>query len=112
MALAVTRQEMIQKNDLTHFIRLALPREDRVHKTLAPWISRDGVLVNLSADLVVEDANGNFVKDYQVKAISERKFEADMERRALNKGKMVYPKERLDMIFLKSDDELLAQTVR
>lgn len=93
------RDELIQNRDVNKLIRLALPREDTIHRKIYPYVNREGVQVNMSVDAVVEDASGNFVQAYQVKAMSEDAYQKLQAEQEEERGKVVYLPGHTEMRF-------------
>lgn len=111
VCLAKERSEMIGRGDLQNTIRLAMPREDNIHEEVGPIISRSNTKLNMSADIIVEDINGNKIISYQSKAMSQAEYEKQMSQREAEVGALVYPEEDIEMRFLDSAGyEKLLQT--
>ncbi len=102
ICLAKERTEMIMRGNLQDTIRLAMPREDNIHEAIGPIITNRNTKLNMSADIVVEDINGNKVVSYQSKAMSEAEYEKKMRQRTAEVGPLVYPKGDIEMRFLDS----------
>jgi hypothetical protein len=88
--VARERNKLIEAGENNRWVRLAMPREDRLHQDVRPLKNIDGMVVNLSSDVIKEDMNGYFVHGYQVKSESEAAYAARQKKRQARGRELVY----------------------
>ncbi len=70
-----TRDKLLKQRDFMTTVRLALPREDNDHQEIPRLYNRQDKKYNLSADLIIEDVNGNVKKVVQLKAYPRARYD-------------------------------------
>lgn len=101
-AVAIERLKLIEKGaHRKTSVRLAMPREDSIEKSIMPLLTRGGKKLNLSSDVIFESIAGKKLKTLQVKSMRGSSYESRLQKSNV-KHPVIYPEATTEMRFLDS----------
>lgn len=98
IVVATERQKLMSAGKgFTESVRLAMPREDGIDRSIVPLVDRSKMRVNHSSDVIIENLAGVKVKTIQVKSMRQEKGERMLSDR---EKQIVYPKDLIDTVYI------------
>jgi hypothetical protein len=103
VVIATERAKLIQKGIYNQVVRLSMPGEDQIEKTIKPLIVNGSLKINLSSDIIIEHLNGKKLGGLQAKAMPAEVYETLEQRKTEKTGLATeYPSEITAMRFTDS----------
>jgi hypothetical protein len=103
VVIANERKKLIQQGIYDRIVRLSMPGEDQIERSIKPLVVHGSIKINLSSDVIIERLNGTRLEAFQAKAMPEDIYNRLEQRKAEKKVVTTeYPNELTKMKFTDS----------